>query len=65
MARKKEEESVRHKVSKLLVNQQIELENPYNSVMVMVSVLKKSPENSDKKFKIKLKYDKTYVTRIK
>lgn len=65
MARYTSEESVRHKVTKLLVDQSIELDNPYNSVAVMVSMLKRSEENRNKIFKIKIKYGKTFVTRVK
>ena len=65
MARYTSEESVRHKVTKLLVDQSIELDNPYNSVAVMVSMLKRTEENRNKIFKIKIKYGKTFVTRVK
>jgi len=65
MARKIDPESVSSKVSKLIVGQHEIFDNPYTSIMVMVSNLKRKEEHKDKKFKVKFIDKKTIVTRIK
>jgi hypothetical protein len=65
MARKIDPESVSSKVADLTLSESIRLDNPYTSVMVMVSILKKKKEHEKKMFKIKFIDEKTIVTRIK
>jgi len=65
MARKIDPESVSSKVADLTLSESIRLENPYTSVMVMVSNLKKKKGHEKKMFKIKFIDEKTIVTRIK
>ena len=66
MARHIDPESVSSKVADLKLGEHIRLGNPYTSVMVMVSNLKKKEGNEDKAFKIKVGLDKiTTVTRLK
>jgi hypothetical protein len=65
MARKIDPESVSSKVADLTLSESIRLDNPYTSVMVMVSNLKKKKGNESKMFKIKFIDEKTIVTRIK
>tara|TARA_R110002126_G_scaffold278354_1_gene424882 strand:+ start:283 stop:480 length:198 start_codon:yes stop_codon:yes gene_type:complete len=65
MARKIDPESVSSKVADLTLSESIRLDNPYTSVMVMVSNLKKKKGNESKMFKIKVIDEKTIVTRIK
>jgi hypothetical protein len=65
MARKIDPESVSSKVADLKLSESIRLDNPYTSVMVMVSNLKKKKGNESKMFKIKVIDEKTIVTRIK
>jgi hypothetical protein len=65
MARKIDPESVSSKVSELIVGQHEIFNNPYTSVMVMVSNLKKKKGNTSKVFKVKFIEEKTIVTRIK
>jgi hypothetical protein len=65
MARKIDPESVSSKVADLTLSESIRLDNPYTSVMVMVSNLKKKKGNESKVFKIKVIDEKTIVTRIK
>jgi hypothetical protein len=65
MARKIDPESVSSKVTDLTLSESIRLDNPYTSVMVMVSNLKKKKGNESKVFKIKVIDEKTIVTRIK
>ncbi len=65
MARKIDPESVTSKVSELELNQDYVFDNPYTSVMVMVSNLKKKKGHEKKLFKVKFIDEKTTVTRIK
>ena len=65
MARKIDPESVSSKVSKLIVGQHEIFDNPYTSIMVMVSNLKKKEGHENKTFKVKFIDKKTIVTRIK
>jgi hypothetical protein len=65
MARKIDPESVSSKVADLTLNESIRLDNPYTSVMVMVSNLKKKKGHESKFFKIKFIDEQTIVTRIK
>ncbi len=65
MARKIDPESVSSKVGKLIVGQQEIFNNPYTSIMVMVSNLKKKKGHEDKVFKIKYVDEKTIVTRTR
>lgn len=69
MARSISPDSVSSKVADLKLGEHLRLSNPYTSVMVMVSNLKKKVENKNKSFKIKFVDDntdiKTTVTRIK
>jgi len=65
MARNISPNSVSSKVAELTLGEHLRLENPYTSVMVMVSNLKKKEAHKDKLFKIKSTDEKTIVTRIK
>lgn len=65
MARNISPDSVFSKVSDLKLGEHLRLDNPYTSVMVMVSNLKKKEANKDKLFKIKSVDGTTTVTRIK
>jgi hypothetical protein len=65
MARNISPDSVSSKVSELQVGESLLLENPYTSVMVMVSNLKRKEEHKDKIFKIKSVDATTHVTRVK
>jgi hypothetical protein len=65
MARKIDPESVSSKVADLTLSESIRLDNPYTSVMVMVSNLKKKKGHEKKIFKVKFIDEKTIVTRIK
>lgn len=65
MARNPSETSVSTLVKNMQVDQVIVFPNPYSSVMVMVSNLKKNEAHSNKIFKIKYVNEKTTVTRIK
>jgi hypothetical protein len=65
MARKIDPESVSSKVADLTLGESIRLDNPYTSVMVMVSNLKKKKGHEKKIFKVKFIDEKTIVTRIK
>jgi len=65
MARKIYPESVSSKVADLKLGENIRLDDPYTSVMVMVSNLKRKQEHKDKTFKVKFIENKTIVTRIK
>jgi hypothetical protein len=65
MARSISPDSVSSKVADLKLGEHLRLINPYTSVMVMVSNLKKKKENTDKLFKVKSIDEKTIVTRIK
>ena len=56
-------DSVSTKVSELKIDESITFQNPYTSVMVMVSLLKKKKLHSDKIFKIQYISEKTIVTR--
>ena len=65
MARSISPDSVSSKVADLKLGEHLRLNNPYTSVMVMVSNLKKKKENGDKLFKVKSIDEKTIVTRTK
>jgi hypothetical protein len=65
MARNISPDSVSSKVSQLKVGESLLLENPYTSVMVMVSNLKRKEDHKNKVFKIKETEKQTNVTRIK
>jgi hypothetical protein len=65
MARSISPDSVSSKVADLKLGEHLRLINPYTSVMVMVSNLKKKKENGDKLFKVKSIDEKTIVTRTK
>jgi hypothetical protein len=65
MARNISPDSVSSKVSELQVGESLLLENPYTSVMVMVSNLKRKEEHKNKVFKIKANDKETNVIRIK
>ena len=65
MARHPDPESVSNKVAQLQLNETIVQNNPYTSVMVMVSNLKRKEGNQDKVFKIKSLDATTHVTRVK
>ena len=65
MARNISPDSVSSKVSDLKVGESLLLENPYTSVMVMVSNLKRKEGNQDKVFKIKSIDATTSVTRVR
>jgi hypothetical protein len=65
MARHPDPESVSNKVAQLQLNETIVLNNPYTSVMVMVSNLKRKEGNQDKVFKIKSIDATTSVTRVR
>lgn len=65
MARHVNPDSVSSKVAALDVNEVIEFKNPYTSVAVMVSNLKKKEEHKNKIFKINFADNTTQVTRIR
>ena len=65
MARNISPDSVSSKVADLTLGEHLRLDNPYTSVMVMVSNLKKKEANKNKLFKIKATDNMTIVTRIK
>jgi hypothetical protein len=65
MARSISPTSVASRVGVLKLEESLLLENPYTSVMVMVSQLKKKEEHKEKLFKIKFTDNATTVTRIK
>ena len=65
MARNISPDSVSSKVSELTLGEHLRLNNPYTSVMVMVSNLKKKEAHKDKLFKIKYVDGITTVSRVK
>lgn len=65
MARNISPDSVSSKVSELTLGEHLRLNNPYTSVMVMVSNLKKKELHKNKVFKITATENVTIVTRIK
>jgi hypothetical protein len=65
MARNIDPESVSSKVGGLTLGEHIKFENPYTSIMVMVSNLKKKEDHKHKKFKIKYVDGITTVSRLK
>lgn len=65
MARNISPDSVSSKVGELKLGEHMRFENPYTSVMVMVSNLKKKEAHKDKLFKIKYADNVTTVSRIK
>jgi len=64
MARHPDPESVSNKVAQMQLNESLVFNNPYTSVMVMVSNLKRKEEHKDKIFKIKSLDAATHVTRV-
>lgn len=65
MARNTSPDSVSSIVSKINIDETVAFENPYASIAVMVSNLKKKKDQSEKVFKIKYVNEKTFVTRIR
>jgi hypothetical protein len=65
MARHVNPDSVSSKVAVLDVNEVVEFSNPYTSIAVMISNLKKKENHKDKIFKIKVADNTTQVTRIR
>lgn len=65
MARKISKDSVKSRVKDLKINETLKLTNPYTSVAVMVSLLKKDKGQESKIFKIKSINQVTTVLRIK
>jgi hypothetical protein len=65
MARHISPDSVSSKVAELKLGEYLRLDNPYTSVMVMVSNLKRKKEHENKVFKIKAVDEITTVTRLK
>jgi hypothetical protein len=65
MARNVSPDSVSSKVAELTLGEHIHFTNPYTSIMVMVSNLKRKEAHKDKMFKIKHNEGKTIVSRIK
>jgi hypothetical protein len=65
MARHISPDSVSSKVAELKLGEHLRLDNPYTSVMVMVSNLKRKKEHENKAFKIKSVDEITIVTRLK
>lgn len=65
MARHIDPNSVSSKVADLKLGEHLRLNNPYTSVMVMVSNLKRKKEHENKVFKIKAVDEITTVTRVK
>lgn len=65
MARHIDPNSVSSKVADLKLGEHLRLDNPYTSVMVMVSNLKRKKEHENKVFKIKAVDEITTVTRVK
>jgi len=65
MARNISPDSVSSKVADLKLGEHLRLDNPYTSVMVMVSNLKKKEINKNKVFKITATDNATIVNRIK
>jgi hypothetical protein len=65
MARSISPDSVSSKVADLKLGEHLILPNPYQSVMVMVSNLKRKEKHKNKKFKTKELEGKVSVNRIK
>ena len=65
MARHINPDSVSSKVSTLEVNEIIEFTNPYTSIAVMISNLKRKEDHKDKIFKIKVIENTTQVIRVR
>jgi len=65
MARNISPDSVSSKVADLTLGEHLRLDNPYTSVMVMVSNLKKKELHKNKLFKITAIENATIVNRIK
>lgn len=65
MSRKVDPNSVTSKVSELNVGDAYAFSNPYNSVMVMVSNLKKKKGHTKKIFKVDVSNGKTIVNRVR
>jgi hypothetical protein len=65
MARHINPDSVSSKVSTLEVNEIIEFTNPYTSIAVMISNLKRKEYHKDKIFKIKVIENTTQVIRVR
>ena len=65
MARHINPDSVSSKVSTLEVNDIIEFTNPYTSIAVMISNLKRKEDHKDKIFKMRVNENTTQVTRVR
>ena len=65
MARHINPDSVSIKVSTLEVNDIIEFTNPYTSIAVMISNLKRKEDHKDKIFKMRVIENTTQVTRVR
>lgn len=65
MARHINPDSVSSKVAALEINEVVKFNNPYNSIAVMVSNVKKKEEHKYKIFKINFADNTTQVTRTK
>lgn len=65
MARHPNPDSVSSKVGELELNGVIDFPNPYSSIAVMVSNLKKKEQHKEKVFKIRYFDEITRVTRIR
>ena len=65
MARYPSPDSVSSKVAEMKIDETLFFLNPYTSVMVMVSLLRRKKDQAHKIFKIKYANEKTAVTRYK
>jgi hypothetical protein len=65
MARYPSPDSVSSRVAEMKIDETLIFLNPYTSVMVMVSLLRRKKDHAHKIFKIKYTNEKTAVTRYK
>ena len=65
MGRHPKEDSVSTLVKKLKTNEIVKFDNPYSSVAVMVSLLRKQKEHQNKIFKLHCINGETTVKRVK
>jgi hypothetical protein len=65
MARYPSPDSVSSRVAEMKIDETLIFLNPYTSVMVMVSLLRRKKDQAHKIFKIKYENEKTAVTRYK
>lgn len=65
MARYPSPDSVSSRVAEMKIDETLIFLNPYTSVMVMVSLLRRKKDHAYKKFEIKYANEKTAVTRYK